>query len=95
MSTVKSVLVTGGTGSFGKGFVRRILEIAPDLERLVIFSRDELKQFEMAQIFSPGRYPRYVISSATSGTRTACAGRWRNRHRRPRGRFEAGAGRGV
>ena len=63
MSTVKSVLVTGGTGSFGKGFVRRILEIAPDIERLVIFSRDELKQFEMAQIFSPERYPalRYFI----------------------------------
>ena len=63
MSTVKSVLVTGGTGSFGKEFVRRILEIAPDIERLVIFSRDELKQFEMAQVFSPERYPalRYFI----------------------------------
>ena len=44
----KSILVTGGTGSFGKTFVRRLLR---DYEpsRLVIFSRDELKQFEMAQ----------------------------------------------
>ena len=63
MNVVKSVLVTGGTGSFGKGFVRSMLETAPTLERLVIFSRDELKQFEMAQIFSPERYPclRYFI----------------------------------
>ena len=45
----KSMLVTGGTGTFGKAFVRRILEKHPEVKRLVIFSRDELKQFEMAQ----------------------------------------------
>jgi UDP-N-acetylglucosamine 4,6-dehydratase/5-epimerase len=44
----KNVLVTGGTGSFGKAFVRRVLESAPP-QRLVIFSRDELKQYEMEQ----------------------------------------------
>ena len=45
-----SIFLTGGTGSFGKAFVRRIVaEAAP--RRLVIFSRDELKQFEMAQEF--------------------------------------------
>jgi UDP-N-acetylglucosamine 4,6-dehydratase len=36
------ILITGGTGSFGKQFVRTLLERAPDIERLVIFSRDEL-----------------------------------------------------
>lgn len=44
----KSVLVTGATGSFGKHFVKYVLE-KHDLKRLVIFSRDELKQFEMQQ----------------------------------------------
>ena len=47
----KSILITGGTGSFGKKFVEIILnEYKP--EKLIIFSRDELKQFEMAQVFS-------------------------------------------
>src|SRR5262245_58421222 len=44
----KSVLITGGTGSFGKRFVRTALEKL-DLKRLFVFSRDELKQFEMQQ----------------------------------------------
>ena len=47
----KTILITGGTGSFGKAFVRTILERYPNIPRLVIFSRDELKQFEMAQEF--------------------------------------------
>lgn len=47
----KSVLVTGGTGSFGKAFVRQLLSHAQP-RRLVIFSRDELKQFEMQQEFA-------------------------------------------
>ena len=41
---MKSILVTGGTGSFGKAFVRTVLERYPEVRRLVIFSRDELKQ---------------------------------------------------
>jgi UDP-N-acetylglucosamine 4,6-dehydratase len=44
----KSVLITGGTGSFGKAFVSRILK-ENEVNKLVVFSRDELKQFEMAQ----------------------------------------------
>lgn len=57
------ILITGGTGSFGKQFVRTVLEKAPDIERLVIFSRDELKQFEMEQEFNRSRYPgiRYFL----------------------------------
>lgn len=46
-----SILVTGGTGSFGKAFVKTVLERHPRVRRLVVFSRDELKQFEMAQQF--------------------------------------------
>ena len=45
----RSVLITGGTGSFGKTFVKTLLERFPQIKRLVIFSRDELKQFEMQQ----------------------------------------------
>lgn len=59
----KSVLITGGTGSFGKAFVKRVLVQYPDIKRLVIFSRDELKQFEMSQEFSEYDHPalRYFI----------------------------------
>jgi UDP-N-acetylglucosamine 4,6-dehydratase len=58
----KTVLVTGGTGSFGKQFVATVLrEHAP--RKLIIFSRDELKQFDMRQQFDEQRYPcmRYFI----------------------------------
>ena len=59
----KSILVTGGTGSFGRAFTRAILAKYPDVRRLVIYSRDELKQFEMSQEFSPGQHRalRYFI----------------------------------
>ncbi len=52
-----SILVTGGTGSFGKKFVQTVLERYPDIKRVVVFSRDELKQFEMAQLYPKDRYP--------------------------------------
>lgn len=58
----KSILITGGTGSFGKQAVRAILEkYSP--RRLVIFSRDELKQYEMSKEFSEEKFPclRYFI----------------------------------
>jgi UDP-N-acetylglucosamine 4,6-dehydratase len=50
----KRILVTGGTGSFGKAFIDRVLEFAPR-ERVVVFSRDELKQYEMEQSFPSER----------------------------------------
>lgn len=58
-----SILITGGTGSFGKAFVRTVLTKYPNIKRLVIFSRDELKQFEMSQEFSTQEYSqvRYFI----------------------------------
>ena len=59
----KSILITGGTGSFGKAFVATILARHSNIKRLVIYSRDELKQFQMSQQFSGDRYPgiRYFI----------------------------------
>ena len=59
----KSILVTGGTGSFGKKFVETILTRYPEVERIVVFSRDELKQFEMAHQFPENRFEqiRYFI----------------------------------
>lgn len=51
------ILVTGGTGSFGKKFVEILLRRYPNCPRLVVFSRDELKQFEMAEEYPESRYP--------------------------------------
>ena len=48
MFNKSSILVTGGTGSFGKKFILHILESYPEVSKIVIFSRDELKQFEMS-----------------------------------------------
>lgn len=52
-----SILITGGTGSFGNAFVKTILDRYPAVRRLVVFSRDELKQFEMAQKFPGSVFP--------------------------------------
>ena len=46
----KSIFITGATGSFGRAFVSHIIKKHPNFKRLVIFSRDELKQFEMSQL---------------------------------------------
>ena len=58
----KSVLITGGTGSLGKALCRRILggDVLP--RRLIVLSRDEQKQFQMAQEFPEDKFPmRYFI----------------------------------
>lgn len=61
--TNKNILITGGTGSLGKALVSHILTNHPDIKRLVVFSRDEQKQFQMAQEFPTSTYPqiRYFI----------------------------------
>jgi UDP-N-acetylglucosamine 4,6-dehydratase len=59
----KSFLITGGTGSLGKALTKYIVENFKDIKKLVIFSRDEQKQFQMAQEFPESKYPfmRYFI----------------------------------
>lgn len=78
MLNKKSILITGGTGSFGKMFTKIILERYPDVKRLVIYSRDELKQFDMAQLYPENKYPqvRFFIGDVRDGARfkRACEG---------------------
>jgi UDP-N-acetylglucosamine 4,6-dehydratase len=70
----KAVMVTGGTGSFGKHFVQLVIERYRP-RRLVIFSRDELKQYEMQQLFPMERYPfmRYFIGDVRDRDRLELA----------------------
>lgn len=74
----KSVLITGGTGSFGKKFVETILNRYPEVKRIVIYSRDELKQFELKQKYPETRYSqlRFFIGDVRDGERLkrACEG---------------------
>lgn len=68
---MRSILVTGGTGSFGKRFIQTIYQRFPDVKRVVVFSRDELKQFEMAQDYPSDRYPtmRFFLGDVRDGAR--------------------------
>ena len=70
----KVVLVTGGTGSFGKHFVRTVIDQYKP-RRLIIFSRDELKQYEMQQIFPMDQHPfmRYFIGDVRDRDRLEMA----------------------
>jgi UDP-N-acetylglucosamine 4,6-dehydratase/5-epimerase len=74
----KSILITGGTGSFGKKFVETIFQRFPGVKRLVIYSRDELKQYEMALLFPTNQYKaiRFFIGDVRDGERLkrACEG---------------------
>lgn len=54
----KSILITGGTGSLGKALTKHILVKYHDVKRIIIFSRDEQKQFQMAQEYPPAKYPQ-------------------------------------
>jgi UDP-N-acetylglucosamine 4,6-dehydratase/5-epimerase len=54
----KVVLVTGGTGSFGKKFISKVLE--QDVKKVIVFSRDELKQYEMAQEYTDPRIRFFI-----------------------------------
>ena len=70
----KNVLITGGTGSFGQAFIRMVLlRFKP--HKLIVFSRDELKQYEMAQVFPDSTYPcmRYFIGDVRDADRLEMA----------------------
>ena len=58
MLSNKSVLITGGTGSLGKELTKTILKKWPNVRRLVIYSRDEQKQFQMMQDYPASKYPQ-------------------------------------
>lgn len=74
----KSILITGGTGSFGKAFIRIVLNKWPKIKRLVIYSRDEQKQYQMAFEFPETKYPmiRFFIGDVRDYERLkrACNG---------------------
>ncbi|RDE22569.1 UDP-N-acetylglucosamine 4,6-dehydratase (inverting) [Motiliproteus coralliicola] len=74
----KTVLITGGTGSFGKQFVKTILARYPDVKKIIIYSRDELKQFELKQRYPAHEYPqlRFFIGDVRDRERMiqACEG---------------------
>ncbi|ROV58147.1 UDP-N-acetylglucosamine 4,6-dehydratase (inverting) [Vibrio ponticus] len=74
----QSVLITGGTGSFGKQFIKTILERYPNVKKIIIFSRDELKQFELKQKYPLKDFPqlRFFIGDVRDQSRMvqACEG---------------------
>ena len=74
----KSVLITGGTGSFGNKFVETILRDYPNVKKIVIYSRGELKQYNMKQKYPEKDFPmlRYLIGDVRDGERLrrACEG---------------------
>ena len=78
MLNQKSVLITGGTGSFGKKFIETILRDYPNVKRIVIYSRDELKQFELKQKYPEMQFPqlRFFIGDVRDEDRLkrACEG---------------------
>jgi UDP-N-acetylglucosamine 4,6-dehydratase len=71
MLSGKSILITGGTGSFGRKFVEIVLAKYPKVKRLVIYSRDELKQYEMNQKFPNDQFPqlRFFIGDVREANR--------------------------
>lgn len=75
MFSGKSILITGGTGSFGQKFVDTVLHNCPEVRRVVVFSRDELKQYEMQCRYPLERYPglRFFLGDVRDRDRLARA----------------------
>ena len=71
----KSILITGGTGSFGKKFLEIILKRYKKMKRVVIFSRDELKQFHMSNQYPKNKFPqiRFFIGDVRDKSRLSRA----------------------
>lgn len=74
----KRILITGGTGSFGKKFIEIVLKRYPGIKRLAIYSRDELKQYELSLNYPKDKFPqvRFFIGDVRDGQRLkrACEG---------------------
>ncbi len=58
MLSNKTILITGGTGSLGKALTKHIFKTYPDVKKLIILSRDEQKQFQMAQEYNKFDFPQ-------------------------------------
>lgn len=66
----KTILITGGTGSFGQAFVRFVFKHYQDVKKIIIFSRDEQKQHQMATEFSLKEYPiKYLLGDVRDSQR--------------------------
>ena len=65
------LLITGGTGSFGRAFIAEVLKQFPSIGRLAIYSRDELKQWELQQLYPEEKYPqlRFFLGDVRDGDR--------------------------
>lgn len=71
LNSSSRILITGGTGSFGKSFIGRILKKYPNISRIVVYSRDELKQWQLQQKFPEADYPqlRFFLGDIRDQTR--------------------------
>ena len=66
------ILITGGTGSFGKAFISKVLKDYPNVSRLVVFSRDELKQWQLREQYPEDEFPqlRFFLGDLRDKERT-------------------------
>ncbi len=69
----KSILITGATGSFGKAYVEYLVEKHKDIKKLIIFSRDELKQFEMINSLRKKKFLRFFLGDVRDRKRLKVA----------------------
>lgn len=58
LTSASRILITGGTGSFGNAFISCVLHRYPDISRIVVYSRDELKQWQLQQKYPEAEYPQ-------------------------------------
>ena len=67
----KTILITGGTGSFGKAFVSKLFQKFKKIKKVIIFSRDEYKQYELKKIFPEEKFKnlRYFIGDVRNLSR--------------------------
>ncbi len=75
MISKSKILITGGTGSFGKAFLANLLKKYPQIPRIVIYSRDELKQWDLRQSYPKEKYPqlRFFIGDVRDKDRLTTA----------------------